>query len=277
MTIAFDHHPSFTHFANLNYLDSTTGACAEIIYQFLTYCKIKITPQIAHNLYIGVSSDTGAFRQSNTTAQSMRIGAELIEKGAHHAEINTALFLSNTLEYTRLLTASLNTLQTFHNNEIAIMYVSKEMLSMLDSEKESPQRPDFVGKRSNSGKSELQTPFVSNKRYVAYCDVETEGFANHVRNIVGVKISFFLREKTKEDGTSFIKISARSNHDKYDVSKPCEHWSGGGHLRAAGGKIPHNNMQKAIEEITKKTISFIEESDNSPPPKECPQSGRGVL
>jgi len=228
-TIAFDHHKTFNYFAGVNFVDPSAGATAEIVYQFLKYCGIEITPDTAYNLYIGISSDTGGFRQSNTTSQSMRIGADLMDAGANHGEINTSLFLSNTLAHTHLVSIALDTLQTFHNDEIAILYLTREMINKFDIMEE-----------------------------------ETEGLVNFPRNIIGVKIAFFLKEKVREDGTSFIKISSRSNADKYDVAKLCEHFSGGGHVRAAGGEFPYNDMQRAIKELSEKTISFIEEVDKFP-------------
>jgi len=225
-TIAFDHHQSFTHYAGVNILEEPTGACAEIVYKFLVDCGIEITADIAHNLYLGISSDTGGFRQTNTTPQSMDIGAELIRRGANHGEINTTLFLNTSLKYIKVLGEVLSCLRTFHNDEIAILCASQKVLEQHGAQ-----------------------------------DEETEGLVNYARNIIGVKIGIFLRERLSDDGTPYIKISMRSNSDKYSVAELCKRFDGGGHLRAAGGEVAYGDMERAVEEVAEVTAEFIEQID----------------
>jgi len=225
-TIAFDHHKTFDYFAHLSYTNPAAGSCAEVIYDFLTQTGIEINSDTANNLYLGVSSDTGGFRQSNTTAHTMEIGADLMRKGAETGAINTALFLSNTLTHTRLTAEVLATLQMFHNDEISILYLTQNTLEKLGAN-----------------------------------DDESEGLVNFARNIIGVKIAIFLREKKDNDGKVYIKVSTRSNADAYDVAKMCEALGGGGHLRAAGCEFAHNDMQKAIMEIADIAEKFIDNAD----------------
>jgi phosphoesterase RecJ-like protein len=60
----------------------------------------------------------------------------------------------------------------------------------------------------------------------------TEGFVNYGLSISGSQLSIFLRE---EDGA--VKLSLRSKGD-YDVNNLArEHFNGGGHKNAAGGRI----------------------------------------
>ena len=225
-TIAFDHHKTFTNFGHISYVNPSAAACAEVIYEFLTACGIEINPDAANNLYLGISSDTGGFRQSNTTARTMEVGADLMRKGADTGAVNTALFLSNTLTHTLLTAEVLRTLQTFHNDEISLLYITQETLNKLGA-----------------------------------TDDEAEGLVNFARNIIGVKIAFFLREKIDNNGKHYIKISTRSNADIYDVAKMCETLGGGGHIRAAGAELPHNDMEAAIKDISRIASEFIDNVD----------------
>ena len=75
-----------------------------------------------------------------------------------------------------------------------------------------------------------------------------DGIVEMGRDIEGVEISIFLREK--EDG---YKISLRSN-EYVNVSDICLMFSGGGHIRAAGGSINlpfEQAKQKVIDECKK--------------------------
>ena len=227
-TIAFDHHQSFSHFADVNILEDSCGACAEIIYKFLAANGIEITPEIAHNLYLGISSDTGGFRQANTTPQSMDIGAELMRRGANYGEINTAIFMSDTLKYTKFLGEVLSNLRMFHNNEIAVLYATQELLEKYGDGDESK-----------------------------------EGIVNFAQNIIGVKVGFFLRVKERDDGERYIKVSARANFDEYNVAEICKNFGGGGHIRAAGGEIRHADMERAIAEVVGVAGEFIDEIDKN--------------
>jgi phosphoesterase RecJ-like protein len=85
------------------------AATAEIIYELLQKMQIPLTKEMAYCIFTGLSTDTGSFKYSNTTATTMRIAAKLLEMGVdpsvisdnielkkpfygHHAEQGTANF-----------------------------------------------------------------------------------------------------------------------------------------------------------------------------------------
>ncbi|MDR1101173.1 MAG: bifunctional oligoribonuclease/PAP phosphatase NrnA [Clostridiales bacterium] len=209
-TICFDHHKTCTRFGAINYVDVEAGACGEVIYEFCRLYGVEITPEIANNLYLAISSDTGGFRQANATPRSLEIAADLIRKGANSAKINTLLFVSNTIERTRLVGEVLCGLKFSKNTGVSLITVSPEQMS-----------------KHNCTSSDI------------------EGLVNFARNILGVKIAIYLRKK--DDGS--IKASLRSNSDIYDVSEFCARFGGGGHLRAAGCEFPTETDLQAVGEI----------------------------
>ena len=77
-----------------------------------------------------------------------------------------------------------------------------------------------------------------------------DGIVEMGRDVEGVEISIFLREK--EDG---YKISLRSN-EYVNVSDICLMFGGGGHIRAAGGTInlPFEQAKEKIIEECKKHL-----------------------
>ncbi len=75
-----------------------------------------------------------------------------------------------------------------------------------------------------------------------------EGLVNIGKDIEGVKVSIFIRQKDKENA---YKVSLRSEDD-INVSDICLLFGGGGHPRAAGALI-----QGSIEEVKEKLMKEI--------------------
>ena len=97
--LAIDHHPSQEFFARETCLEAGSAACGEIVYNIITLMT-PLTPEIALPLYVAVSTDTGCFVYSNTTARTHRIAAALMDCGIDVAPVNKALF--RTKSRTRL-------------------------------------------------------------------------------------------------------------------------------------------------------------------------------
>ena len=97
--LAIDHHPSQGFFARETCLEADSAACGEIVYDIITRLT-PVTPDIALPLYVAVSTDTGCFVYSNTTARTHRIAAALMDCGIDAAPVNKALF--RTKSRTRL-------------------------------------------------------------------------------------------------------------------------------------------------------------------------------
>mgnify|MGYP000151750153 FL=1 len=89
--LAIDHHPSQEFFARETCLEADSAACGEIVYDIITRLT-PVTPDIALPLYVAVSTDTGCFVYSNTTARTHRIAAALMDCGIDVAPVNKALF-----------------------------------------------------------------------------------------------------------------------------------------------------------------------------------------
>ena len=97
--LAIDHHPSQGFFARETCLEAESAACGEIVYNIVTLMT-PLTPEIALPLYVAVSTDTGCFVYSNTTARTHRIAAAMMDCGIDVAPVNKALF--RTKSRTRL-------------------------------------------------------------------------------------------------------------------------------------------------------------------------------
>ncbi len=93
--LAVDHHPSFEGFGKVRCVDASRAACGEIVYEICLELG-EITPEVALPLYAAVSTDTGCFVYANTTANTHRVAAELLEAGIDYFAVNKRHFRTKT-------------------------------------------------------------------------------------------------------------------------------------------------------------------------------------
>jgi phosphoesterase RecJ-like protein len=156
--------------------------------------NIDITKQIADCLYTGVSTDTGCFRYTNTTADTLRIAADLLELGADNVFINKVMFETKTKKKIALEREIYDTIEYCCDDKCAIISVTSEM-----------------------------------KKKLGVGDDELEGLASIPRQIEGVLVGITMRERD-EGG---FKVSVRSD-SHVNAAEFCARFGGGGHAAAAG-------------------------------------------
>ncbi len=120
-----DHHETGREFGDIKWIEPQAPATGMMIFYLMKELGIKITEEIATNLYSAIAIDTGTFRYSNTTPEILRIAAELIEAGAAPYYIAENLYETWSENRFRLLLKVLNTLEI--NNDIAITKVTLDM------------------------------------------------------------------------------------------------------------------------------------------------------
>lgn len=216
-TIEIDHHKTNNNYADLSYVDTVASATGEIIYKLLKLMKSKITKQIAEALYIAIISDTGMFKHQNTTSKTLEVASKLINCGVDISTITHKLFYENSFERTKCLGDVLNTLDLYLDGKVGILYLTSEMM-----------------KKYNLKETEL------------------DGFVEYARNIKGVEIGIFIKQKTDNE----YKVSLRANSDA-DMSEIAGVFGGGGHKGAAGCRFENTTIEEIkdclIKEIGKKS------------------------
>lgn len=195
--LCIDHHASNNITAKHKFVDGKAAANCEIIYKLLKEMQVTITKNIANCLYTGISTDTGCFRYTNTTSETLRISADLLELGCNAEYINKVMFETKTKEKLLLERAVYDTITYCANDKCAIINTTKQMF-----------------------------------KDIGLSEDEAEGLASIPRQIEGVLIGITMREKT---GGSF-KISVRTN-ENINASDFCSKFGGGGHKAAAGCTI----------------------------------------
>jgi len=124
-----DHHGTNEEFAANICVHPECAANGELIYQILCLMGAEITPEMADVLYIAISTDTGAFCYSNTSAQTHRIVADLIDRGCHMAQLNKKLFETMSRASANLKGAVYGGMQYYAGGAVALAAVTNEVIA----------------------------------------------------------------------------------------------------------------------------------------------------
>ncbi len=198
--IMIDHHQSPDTYAKYTYSNTAFGSTCEMVYNFIVGLGHKplIDKTIGTCLYTGMVTDTGSFRFASTTSLTHRVAAELIELGIENGKIHNNLFDNNSYESLQLLGRALQNMQIRPDRKTSFITLSQQELDSFN-----------------------------------YVKGDTEGIVNYGLAIKGIVFTAIFIEHREEN---IIKISFRSQGN-FDVNKFArEHFNGGGHINAAGGK-----------------------------------------
>ena len=121
-----DHHKTNTRFADYLYLDSDAAATAEIIYSLLLEMGIKLTRDIATCIYEGIYTDTGSFKYSNTTSNTLKTAADLLNYGVNPSLISDNMELKSRSQV-EMLRKVLETLTFLKDGKIAYIEIPLEL------------------------------------------------------------------------------------------------------------------------------------------------------
>jgi bifunctional oligoribonuclease and PAP phosphatase NrnA len=214
--IMIDHHEKPDNYAKITYSDTKFGSTCEMVYNFIENIGHKdlIDKTIATCLYTGILTDSGSFRFPKTTGRTHRIVAEFIDLGVENTEIPNLLFDNNSYERLLLLGKALQNMKVFPEHKTSYISLSQKELNEFN-----------------------------------YVKGDTEGIVNYGLTIKGILFAAIFIENATEN---IIKISFRSQGN-FDVNEFARnHFEGGGHINAAGGK-----SKLSMEETLTKFESLI--------------------
>ena len=196
--INIDHHPTNPRYGDLNYIDPTAPATGQILFEFISAAGLPMNQEIAENLFVAISTDTGSFQYPNTTARTFEIGAELIKCGVNVGRVNQLLYESYPRRRVELLRELLGTMRFDGRGQVASFSLS------------------------------LQTA-----RNLGVKPEDNEGLIDHLRAIEGVVVAVFFEELLENK----VRVSMRSKSEAADVAAICQSFGGGGHKLAAGARV----------------------------------------
>lgn len=216
LLINIDHHISNPGYGDLNYIDATSPATGQIIYHLITSQGFPFPDETRDAIYVAVSTDTGSFQYSNTTATTYEMAADLVRRGLDVGTINAKTYDNNPYRKIELLRSLLNTLELKDDGRTA----------------------------------HWELPYSVKEKYHLKPD-DSEDQIDLIRGIEGVIVAAFFEELS--DGT--IRVSLRSKDDSVNVCEIAQRFGGGGHARAAGIRMDdtlaaaREKVLAAVEEV----------------------------
>ncbi len=193
--IVIDHHLTWSNFGDYSTVEPNMSSACELSLEIMKLIdESRIDLNVSLPLYTGMVTDTGSFSYSNTSVQTHRNAAYLMERGVKPYFVTKNLFERNRINRFKLLELVLNTLSFAVDSRVAYIVLYRDFL----------------------------------RRTGAYVE-ESEGFISYPRSISGVEVSVFF----KEVSDALWKVSLRSK-GKVDVSAIAGSMGGGGHRMASG-------------------------------------------
>jgi len=197
-SLNLDHHFSNTRFARHNYVDVHAASASEIVGALITReLGMPLTPEIAADLLYGIVNDTHSFQNSNTTPETLRFSADLVEAGANLGRIVYNLLLERRASSARLWALVLPTLTFADDEHVAFLTVTLDALA-----------------RASADLS------------------DADGLVDFLRNIHGVDLAVLL----KQTAGNAYRLSFRTSAE-VDATEVAGVFGGGGHKRASGGDV----------------------------------------
>lgn len=191
--LAIDHHSSFEGFGRANIVRPGAAACGELLYDILLELG-PVTPEIALPLYVAVSTDTGCFAYANTTADTHRVAAALMEKGIDYRTVNKVFFRTKTRKRMQLEGAMLAACEFYDRDRVAVLSVPLSLMEQFQATESDAEDLSALGGQ-----------------------------------IQGVDCAVTMRELRPD----VWKLSLRTG-ERVNATRACGLLGGGGHAAAAG-------------------------------------------
>lgn len=209
-SVCIDHHLSNDGFCDLNIIESDYSSTGEMVYEISKHLGYSVNQEAATNIYAAMLTDTGKFIYSNTSSQTMRNVAELIDKGINFSKIAENIYGNEDRDVYLVKARIMSEVEFYLEGRLSVAPITKRIL-------------DEYG--------------VSLK--------DVDGIVESIRDIQGVQVSCVLKEISSRN----TKVSLRSKGD-VDVSKISMFYNGGGHERAAGFNLESdiNESKKIVVE-----------------------------
>ncbi|MCL6472517.1 MAG: bifunctional oligoribonuclease/PAP phosphatase NrnA [Firmicutes bacterium] len=192
--INIDHHVDNSGFGAINVLDFKAGATCEIVYKLLRLLGADIDHDMAIQLYTGIVTDTGRFQYQNTTAETLKIAADLIDLGATPSRVFEQVYENISFCSLKLLARILERATFVEDTRLIYSYIRDSDLKQLGASM-----------------------------------ADTEVFIDYLRTAKEANVVAILKETPEGK----YRISLRSK-GTIDVGAIARSGGGGGHRNAAG-------------------------------------------
>lgn len=214
-TFQIDHHLANPLFAQTNYVKEDESSTCELVFNLLKFLNVEVDKDMALCLISGIFTDTGCLKFSNTKPATLRVVSDLLEiTGLEMDQITYPLFNNLTLGAFNLRKLSLNKLEFICDGKAGLVVLTKEDLENCNATFE-----------------------------------DTKGLTDAPMQIGKVRC-VVVATQSPYDGIYYVSIRTKDNFSSKNIASEL---GGGGHLKAAGGKV--NASKDIVRETLIKAIS----------------------
>ncbi len=192
-----DHHVTHDGFGQVNVIEPALASTASLVFELLGEDGWTPDALAAEALYVGLFTDTGNFRYSNTDARAHRMAAALIEAGVQPEATTSRVNATAPAGRLRFFGEVLANLEMLDGGRLALLEAAPEQFA----------RHGLVG-------------------------ADTEGLVDMPRVIAGVEVVLLVSEV--QPGK--VKVSLRST-GRVSIDQVVARLGGGGHPHAAGAQL----------------------------------------
>lgn len=224
--VNIDHHIGNGMYGAVNWFDAGAAACGEMVADVIDALGVPWSQDIAANLYLAISTDTGSFRYGPITARTFDACRRIAETGVDLTRLSRQIFDSFGIGRVKLIGALLNTMELHHGSRMAVLYLDDDLLA--------------------ASRATLD---------------DVEGLVNlplAAQEVVTVALF-----KRQADGA--YRVSLRSKGD-VDVRAVAARWHGGGHKNASGCTLTgdYSTLKRQMIDAVGDAIGLAQGSSNSP-------------
>lgn len=221
---AIDHHTTAGPASGLRLVETTAAATGELVYELIRLLEemsdcVLMDRAIATCLMAAIVSDTGSFSFSNTTAQTFRIAAGLMEFQPDLVRMSYLMFTQTSKARLHLTGAVLAGARFELDGRIAVGLVPASLM-----------------------------------RQTGAVDEDLDGLVGQLRSAEGVQVAFLLREL--DNGLGLVRVNIRSS-EHFDAARFASRFNGGGHPRAAGFNFTGLTLTEAAERVLREAAALL--------------------
>lgn len=211
-----DHHETNPGYGDIWHVEGARSATGEMALELIEAMGAPLTKEIATWLYIAISTDSGHFRFAGTNSATMNAAGRLIDAGVDVPRVTRELYHTSRKSRVHLLGLALAQLQVSEDGLMAWTAITADMLEKAGATSE-----------------------------------DKEGVVNFLLEIEGVEFAALAEERGEA-----TKFSLRSKEWLDVAGDVAAHFSGGGHLRAAGCTL-NCSVPEALEQVLARAAEML--------------------
>jgi phosphoesterase RecJ-like protein len=193
-----DHHSTSEGCGQVNIIDSTSSATAELLVLFQQQAHLPLNRDAALCLLTGIITDTSSFQFTNTTPRTLEAAALLLRAGAIPETVVQPLYRARPLAQARFQALVFANAQTACNGRLIWSTADDSTLAKAGA--------------------------------IPEMDDNTSGL---LRDIEGVQVAAFLKSYG-EPGVTRLSLRCAAPYNAGEICQRISNGLGGGHPRAAG-------------------------------------------